>query len=149
MTETSVRDSAAVSLNYFERNQLTFHIQMKQIAYLTMVFLPATFMATVFGMNVQEINPGSLGKLSVYIGTAVAMTACTAWVILAFQSKHKFPPRTPLWRRLAWPYVLLKQRWTPRLIHEQLVEHDVQNLDISDEGHKYEEALNWNVITEL
>ncbi|KAH9474784.1 hypothetical protein JR316_0013249 [Psilocybe cubensis] len=48
MTEAAVRDSAA----------------MKQIAYLTMVFLPASFVATVFGMNIAEIAPGTNGTLA-------------------------------------------------------------------------------------
>ncbi|KAJ2914962.1 hypothetical protein MD484_g5461, partial [Candolleomyces efflorescens] len=97
MTEAAVRDSAA----------------MKQIAYLTMVFLPASFIATVFGMNVREIVPDSLGTLRNYLASSMLLTLATAWIIIAFQSKHYFPPDTPLWKRLAWPFVLLKRRFWP------------------------------------
>ncbi|KAF6751710.1 hypothetical protein DFP72DRAFT_1172115 [Ephemerocybe angulata] len=91
MTEAAVRDSAA----------------MKQIAYLTMIFLPASFIATVFGMNVKEMVPETLGTLPHYLETALTLTLATAWIIIAFQSKMYFQPRTPLWKRMGWPYVLL------------------------------------------
>ncbi|KAJ2925316.1 hypothetical protein H1R20_g11757, partial [Candolleomyces eurysporus] len=97
MTEAAVRDSAA----------------MKQIAYLTMVFLPASFIATVFGMNVREIVPDSLGTIGNYLAAALSMTLATAWIIIAFQSKHHFSPGTPLWKRFNWPFVLLKRRFWP------------------------------------
>ncbi|KAI5996939.1 hypothetical protein EDD15DRAFT_2246847 [Pisolithus albus] len=47
LTEGSMRGSAA----------------MKQISYLTMVFLPASLIASVFGTNVAEINPGTYETL--------------------------------------------------------------------------------------
>ncbi|RXW19715.1 hypothetical protein EST38_g6150 [Candolleomyces aberdarensis] len=97
MAEATVRDSAA----------------MKQIAYLTMVFLPASFIATVFGMNVKEIVPDSLGTIGNYLAAALSMTLATAWAIIAFQSKHHFSPGTPLWKRFNWPFVLLKRRFWP------------------------------------
>jgi len=92
MTEAAVRDSAA----------------MKQIAYLTMVFLPATFAAGVFGMNVGEITPSTNGTLWQYFTLAVPLTLVTAWVIIAFQSKYMFPEleKTSFWKRLAWPFFL-------------------------------------------
>ncbi|KAJ2914961.1 hypothetical protein MD484_g5462, partial [Candolleomyces efflorescens] len=74
MTEAAVRDSAA----------------MKQIAYLTMVFLPASFVAAVFGMNVAEINPGTLGTVPRYVAVALPFTIFTAWIIIAFQSQYIF-----------------------------------------------------------
>jgi len=91
MTEAAVRDSAA----------------MKQIAYLTMVFLPATFAAGVFGMNVNEITPDTNGTLSQYFSLAVPLTILTAWIIVAFQSKYIFPPETSFMKRLAWPLFLI------------------------------------------
>jgi len=87
MTEAAVRDSAA----------------MKQIAYLTMFFLPASFAAGIFGMNVAEINPGTTGTIWKYIAVALPLTLGTAWIITAFQSKYIYPPGTPFFTRLGWP----------------------------------------------
>ncbi|KAJ7138651.1 hypothetical protein C8R46DRAFT_1321722 [Mycena filopes] len=75
MTEAALRDSAA----------------MKQISYLTMFFLPASFAASVFGMNVQEISPDTHGTLPHYLAFALPMTAITIWVIMAFQYRKKDP----------------------------------------------------------
>ncbi|KAF9261068.1 hypothetical protein L218DRAFT_931294 [Marasmius fiardii PR-910] len=63
---------------------------MKQVSYLTMVFLPASFIATVFGMNVKEIN-GSLASLSVYLATAIPLTAVTVWVMMILYHSSKQP----------------------------------------------------------
>jgi len=87
MTEASTRDSAA----------------MKQIAYLSMVFLPATFVSSIFGMNVQEIVPGTNGTLWHYFETAIAFTLLSIWIITAFQSIHKFKDGVTFWQRLGWP----------------------------------------------
>ncbi|KAF9444896.1 hypothetical protein P691DRAFT_806548 [Macrolepiota fuliginosa MF-IS2] len=94
MTEAAVRDSAA----------------MKQVAYLTMIFLPSSFVAAVFGMNVREINPTSFGTLPHYAGAAIAMTAATIWIIIAFQSQHLLPNNFTFLMRLGWP-VLLILKW--------------------------------------
>jgi Mg2+ and Co2+ transporter CorA len=91
MTEAAVRDSAA----------------MKQIAYLTMVFLPATFAAGIFGMNVNEITPLTNGSLWQYLALAIPLTLLTAWLIVAFQSKYVFPKGTSFMKRLAWPVYLV------------------------------------------
>ncbi|KAJ7243011.1 hypothetical protein C8J57DRAFT_1192045 [Mycena rebaudengoi] len=69
LTKAALRDSSA----------------MKQIAYLTMVFLPASFTASVFGMNVQEITPGTRGTLLYYIAFALPLTAVTIWIIMVFR----------------------------------------------------------------
>ncbi|KAF8958964.1 hypothetical protein BDZ97DRAFT_2046038 [Flammula alnicola] len=90
MTETAVRDSAA----------------MKQIAYLTMFFLPASFVAGVFGMNVSEINPGTLGTLAHYLAAALSLTMVTVWIIIAFQSGYIFRKKTGFFKRLGWPFYL-------------------------------------------
>lgn len=90
MTEAAVRDSAA----------------MKQIAYLTMIFLPASFVAAVFGMNVTILVPDTNGTLSHYFIVAVVLTASTIWIIVAFQSRYIYPENTPLWVRLGWPVML-------------------------------------------
>ncbi|TFK29544.1 hypothetical protein FA15DRAFT_664093 [Coprinopsis marcescibilis] len=97
MTEAAARDSAA----------------MKQIAYLTMVFLPASFVATVFGMNVKQFVPDSLGTIPQYVATALPLTLMTIWIITASQSKYMFPADSniPFWKRLGWPVLLLLRRF--------------------------------------
>jgi hypothetical protein len=91
LTEAAVRDSAA----------------MKQIAYLTMVFLPATSIAAIFGMNVIEINPKSKGTLPRYFAAAFPLTIVTVWIIIAFQSKYLFKEKTNFFKRLGWPAYLV------------------------------------------
>ncbi|KAJ3576809.1 hypothetical protein NP233_g148 [Leucocoprinus birnbaumii] len=83
LTEATVRDSAA----------------MKQIAYLTMVFLPASFVATAFGMNVTEINEGSVPSLGHYFAAAFPLTAVTIWIIVALQIEMEDPGSTRRRRR--------------------------------------------------
>lgn len=90
MTEAAVKDSAA----------------MKQIAYLTMIFLPASFVAGVFGMNIKEISPDTNGTLPHYFAVALPLTIVTIWAIVAFQSKHLFPEGTSVVRRFSWPVQL-------------------------------------------
>ncbi|KAJ3552829.1 hypothetical protein NP233_g12784 [Leucocoprinus birnbaumii] len=84
--------------------------QMKQIAYLTMVFLPSSFVAAVFGMNVQEIVPQTKETLGRYIGVALALTLVTIWIIIAFQSQYLLPKDYSFFKRLGWP-VLLAIQW--------------------------------------
>ncbi|KIJ63179.1 hypothetical protein HYDPIDRAFT_113782 [Hydnomerulius pinastri MD-312] len=92
LTEATMRDSAA----------------MKQISYLTMVFLPASFIASVFGMNVMEINPGTKENLSHYAEATVALTLLTAWLVIALQTHSSFyPPGSNIWRRLVWPAFMI------------------------------------------
>ncbi|KAF7985517.1 hypothetical protein HWV62_3737 [Athelia sp. TMB] len=95
LTEAAVSDSAA----------------MKQIAYLSMIFLPASFVAGVFGMNVVEINPGTNGTLSHYAATAIPLTIVTIWLIIAFQSKKYFAENEEpsLASNLMWPWKLAKR----------------------------------------
>ncbi|KAJ7704297.1 hypothetical protein B0H17DRAFT_1039206 [Mycena rosella] len=93
LTEAAVRDSAA----------------MKQIAYLSMVFLPASFVAAIFGMNIKEIVPETHGSLSHYFETAMPLTFLTVWTVMAFQSKHLLGPDVTFWMRLFWPIALARQ----------------------------------------
>ncbi|KAJ8520795.1 hypothetical protein ONZ45_g2413 [Pleurotus djamor] len=58
---------------------------MCQIAYLTTAFLPASFIAGVFGMNVQEINEGSLPSLRLYLTLVFPLTLATIWIAVALQ----------------------------------------------------------------
>ncbi|KAJ7439283.1 hypothetical protein B0H11DRAFT_2356366 [Mycena galericulata] len=101
LTEATVRDSAA----------------MKQIAYLTMFFLPASLAASIFGMNVQEINPGTYGTIPHYVALTLPLTAVTVWIIMAFQYRkdpnqpvHDDDHEThkPTWSRFSWPLVTLR-----------------------------------------
>lgn len=64
---------------------------IKQISYLTMAFIPASFVASVFGMNVVEINPDGLGTLGHYAAVALPLTAVTIWIIVAYQIQIKDP----------------------------------------------------------
>ncbi|THU98797.1 hypothetical protein K435DRAFT_521954 [Dendrothele bispora CBS 962.96] len=100
---------------------------MKQISYLTMIFLPASFMATIFGMNVQEINPGTLGTIPHFLAGAIALTAVTIWIMMLqyrtyrTYKHHTTKPsslihRTPrrlfksAWNSITYPFrVLIKE----------------------------------------
>lgn len=101
LTEATVRDSGA----------------MKQISYLTMIFLPASFTAAVFGMNVDEIS-GTKGQetLAHYVAVALALTCATSWLMVAFHSRSPFVAEdSTLVQRAWWPvFYILKQfngRW--------------------------------------
>lgn len=97
LTQAAVGDSAA----------------MKQIAYLTMIFLPASFVATCFGMNVNILADGTHGTLSHYFEVAVPLTCITIWLIVAFQSKKYFAEdeEATVFRNLLWPYKFGKRFW--------------------------------------
>ncbi|PPQ66789.1 hypothetical protein CVT24_008698 [Panaeolus cyanescens] len=110
MTEAAVRDSAA----------------MKQVAYLTMVFLPASFVAGVFGMNVEEINPGTFGTLPHYLAVALPLTLLTAWIIIAFQSTYLFEAETHFLLRLGWPVYLIMKYFG---LHKRKPQEEVEDED--------------------
>jgi len=94
LTESSLRDSAV----------------MKQISYLTMVFFPATFVATVFGMNITNLAPGSGGLLSHYLAIALPLTAVTIWVLVALHGKPRLEAeQSSFLNRLRWPLRSVKQ----------------------------------------
>ncbi|KAF9474032.1 hypothetical protein BDN70DRAFT_885294 [Pholiota conissans] len=127
MTEAAAKDSAG----------------MKQIAYLTMVFLPASFVAAVFGMNIQNLTPGVKGTLAHYVEAALPLTLVTIWVIIASQNRYIFPPGILFWKRLAWPIILLgrivgidpyKKRKVNRI--EEPYPEDVTSITIEEAGKK-------------
>ncbi|KAJ7049156.1 hypothetical protein C8F01DRAFT_1003018 [Mycena amicta] len=99
LTEAAVRDSAA----------------MKQISYLTMFFLPASFAAAVFGMNVQEIAPDTTETLAHYVAFAVPLTAVTIWIIMAFQYRKRDPnslvheEEQSIWHKFSWPVLSIRR----------------------------------------
>ncbi|KAG6918781.1 hypothetical protein DXG01_011532 [Tephrocybe rancida] len=104
LTEAAVKDSTA----------------MKQVAYLTMFFLPASLVAAVFGMNVKEFNPGSGGTLAHYLAIAISLTVLTCWVIIAFQfrsgrSESEEPPLAwPILGRIGWPVTMAMKFYAER-----------------------------------
>ena len=106
-----------------------------QIAYLTMVFLPATFIAVcspsyvpaspiditkgIFGMHVQGIDSGR-ATLSQYFETTVALTGITVWILVALLNREM-----SFWQRVGWPVyfiycVIEKVRKLERFRDEQL-----------------------------
>ncbi|KAJ3563227.1 hypothetical protein NP233_g9075 [Leucocoprinus birnbaumii] len=101
MTEAAMRDSSA----------------MKQIAYLSMIFLPPSFVAGLFGMNTKEINPGTNGTLPYYVALAAPLTLLTIWIIIAFQSQYLLGGR-PFVQRLAWPALLIQRWWKRKTVRE-------------------------------
>ncbi|KAG1896166.1 uncharacterized protein F5891DRAFT_1193400 [Suillus fuscotomentosus] len=99
LTEATVRDSAA----------------MKQISYLTMVFLPASFLASVFGMNVVEFNSGSLQTLGRYVEVTVSLTLFTIYTVVTLQTYSSFHDHNaPFLRRAVWPILTL---W--KIVHKR------------------------------
>ncbi|KAG2138016.1 hypothetical protein DEU56DRAFT_945835 [Suillus clintonianus] len=93
LTEATVRDSGA----------------MKQISYLTMIFLPASFTAAVFGMNVNEIS-GTKGQETLvhYVAVALALTCATSWIVVAWHSDGRFVNEdSTLTERVWWPVFYL------------------------------------------
>jgi hypothetical protein len=88
LTEATVRDSAA----------------MKQISYLTMIFLPASFIASVFGMNVAEFSPGALETLGHYVEVTISLTLLTIYIVVTLQTHSSFHDQNaPFLRRAVWP----------------------------------------------
>ncbi|KAK7056718.1 hypothetical protein VNI00_002435 [Paramarasmius palmivorus] len=96
LSEAAVRDSAA----------------MKQIAYLTMVFLPASYIASVFGMNLKQISDDGRADFGLYIAVALPLTFTTIWIIGTVQSKNfrVEGDKTSFWMRLGWPLLLIKAK---------------------------------------
>lgn len=108
LTTTALKDSHA--MKQLTHAAVQDSAAMKQIAYLTMVFLPSSFIAAIFGMNVTPINPGSKGTLSHYVAAAIPMTLVTIWAVIAFNPKKNDlgEPQTSLSRRFAWPITAWK-----------------------------------------
>ncbi|KAF9501509.1 hypothetical protein BDN71DRAFT_1492179 [Pleurotus eryngii] len=98
MTVATVRDSSV----------------MKQISYLTMVYLPASFAASAFGMNISEIVPDTQGTLGRYFATTIPLTLVTICIIMMLRAKDRSDdPSASIWTMLWWPSVL-KVNWRKR-----------------------------------
>jgi hypothetical protein len=97
LTEATVRDSAA----------------MKQISYLTMIFLPASFLASVFGMNVEEFSSGGYQTLAHYAEVTLSLTLFTIYTVVTLQTQSSFHDRNaPFLRRAVWPILTFqKMMW--------------------------------------
>ncbi|KAJ7788296.1 hypothetical protein B0H14DRAFT_2949200 [Mycena olivaceomarginata] len=89
LTEAAVRDST--------------------VAYLSMIFLPASLVAAIFGMNIHEIAPGTRGSLSHYFEIALPLTLVTFWVVVAFRSEPQDGQNPTIWMRLIWPMTMLRR----------------------------------------
>jgi len=73
-----------------------------------MIFLPASFVANAFGMNVVELNPGGYTSLAHFFEAMLPLTLFTVWIILAFQSRLVLrDDRGGMWKKLLWPVMLL------------------------------------------
>ena len=69
------------------------------------------FIQGVFGMNIEEINPGTLGTLPHYFATTIPLTVLTTWIIVALQGKWNEAEgdNISIWEQLKWPVKLLQQ----------------------------------------
>ncbi|KAG2065410.1 hypothetical protein BDR04DRAFT_1174855 [Suillus decipiens] len=94
LTEATVRDSAAM--------------KQASISYLTMVFLPASLLASVFGMNVMEFNQGSLQTLDHYVEASISLTLFTIYIVITLQPHSSLHDTdAPFLRRAVWPILTL------------------------------------------
>ncbi|KIJ53436.1 hypothetical protein M422DRAFT_222053, partial [Sphaerobolus stellatus SS14] len=117
LTKASLKDSAS----------------MKQIAYLTMIFLPASFAASVFGMNIVEIVPPNNAKSTAgeYLALAVPLTGITIWVLIALEAKwhtSEGEKKLTILERLCWPLYSLKSWWNTfqLIVRESVSERPAQ-----------------------
>lgn len=115
LSEAALRDSAA----------------MKQIAYITMLYLPASFCAALFGMNTHEITGDQQMHVSIpiYFAVALPLTTLTIWVMMLLYLNEKrkreineigegpvVPPVRPAVTRLLYPIRVFTRAFsfTPR-----------------------------------
>ncbi|KZV85187.1 hypothetical protein EXIGLDRAFT_726355 [Exidia glandulosa HHB12029] len=75
----------------------------QQITYLTTIFLPPTFIATVFGMNISILSSDTTGTLKEYLAISLPLIVVTFWLMLAL-NRHLREPDTPFYHQLAWPF---------------------------------------------
>ncbi|KAG1736654.1 uncharacterized protein EDB91DRAFT_1141995 [Suillus paluster] len=85
LTEATVKDSAA----------------MKQVSFFRQT-------ESVFGMNVAEINPGTLGTIPHYVETTISLTLLTVYIVVTLQTHSSFHKKNATFlQRAAWPVLLL------------------------------------------
>lgn len=81
--------------------------RIQRFSYLTMVFLPASFIASIFTMNVKEINSGTQTLAHYAVATAL-LTLLTTYVIIMLQQRGWVHKReATLLQRALWPVHLL------------------------------------------
>ncbi|KAF8639226.1 hypothetical protein AX17_001711 [Amanita inopinata Kibby_2008] len=111
MTQAAVRDSAAVSIyihSEFEPLLRADEDETNCLSHDGLSSLTSITLKGIFGMNVKEVNPGTNGTLPHYFGAAIALTVATIWIIIAFQSRYLFNKDAPFWKRLGWPFFLIR-----------------------------------------
>ncbi|KAG1887394.1 cora-like Mg2+ transporter protein-domain-containing protein [Suillus fuscotomentosus] len=85
--------------------------RMQRFTYLTIVFLPASFIASIFGMNVMEINNGTQ-TLTHYAVATVVLTLLTIYIIIMLQKQNSVHRReATLLQRAVWPILSLQHVW--------------------------------------
>jgi hypothetical protein len=68
----------------------------------------------IFGMNVTEINTGSVVNLARYFELAVPLTAVTVWVVVSLQSKARLgDPEATMWSQMWWPFIAVMDLFRP------------------------------------
>lgn len=84
---------------------------MKQISYLTMIFLPASFVATLFGMNIHNLQDSTHGTWAHYLESAIPLTALTIWIAVGLHSNRvgRAEDDSNLLYRLQWPIRSVKR----------------------------------------
>ncbi|KAF9485235.1 hypothetical protein BDN70DRAFT_871644 [Pholiota conissans] len=112
LSEASLRDGTA----------------MKQISYMTMVFLPASFVATLFGMNVTIVEDGAHASMGQYLAVAVPLTAVTIWIMVGLRWQGESQEtQKPFLYQLKWP-IHYSQKLAKRMVRR------VKNKDSMNEG---------------
>ncbi|KAJ8580013.1 hypothetical protein M405DRAFT_855074 [Rhizopogon salebrosus TDB-379] len=97
----NIKDSAST-------RQVPLRSCFPKISYLTTIFLPASLVASVFGMNIKEINPGTLWTLVRYIEITIGLTLFTVYVVVTLQTHTFFhKPGARFWERAIWPILLI------------------------------------------
>ncbi|KAH8828166.1 hypothetical protein DL96DRAFT_1602057 [Flagelloscypha sp. PMI_526] len=77
---------------------------VKQISYITMVFFPASFVCSFFGMNVDVLidrNGEGSAPFWAWWASSIPLTVITIWVVIALHGASE----DPLWMRLIWPFI--------------------------------------------
>jgi len=82
---------------------------MKRLSYITMLFLPASFLANAFSMNVTALVPSGNTPLARFFEATLPLTVATIWVIVAFQNRFVLrDDGRNVWKKLLWPIAFLK-----------------------------------------
>ncbi|KAH7101558.1 cora-like Mg2+ transporter protein-domain-containing protein [Auriculariales sp. MPI-PUGE-AT-0066] len=76
---------------------------MQQLSYVTMAFLPATFVSSIFGMNLNEFVGGTDLKWFHFVAVTVPLSIGTVWLMTAFQRRMHDPNHSFL-LHLLWPF---------------------------------------------